>query len=117
MCVCVCVCVCVYVHVHVHCMIVCVCTIYMYYVHTHYPSASPPADDQVCGHFQQSLQQVADIITTSVYQVQEIGFILVKTDSLDDVREYGVRHFTGLYLLVGIFLKGRGGGKMSSKFS
>ena len=49
--------------------------------------------DQICGHFENSLQKVADIITTSVYQKKEIGFAVVRSKSLDDVRKFGVSCF------------------------
>ena len=44
----------------------------------------------MCGHFENSLQKVADIITTSMYQNQEIGFSVVRCSSLDEVKRYGV---------------------------
>ncbi|CAI8006914.1 hypothetical protein GBAR_LOCUS4962 [Geodia barretti] len=50
-------------------------------------------DQQVCAHFENSIQKVADIITTSMYQKQEIGFSLVRCSSLEEVQRYGVDDF------------------------
>ena len=47
-------------------------------------------DGQVCGHFEQSIQKVSDIITTSIYQRQEMGFAVVRCSQLEEVLKYGV---------------------------
>ena len=49
--------------------------------------------EQICGHFEQSLQGVANIITTSVYQKREMGFVLVRCGPVEEVARYGVSYF------------------------
>ena len=60
----------------------------------------PCADDQqVCGHFEQSIKAVSKIITTSLYQKREMGFAVVRCESVLEVQRFGVSNTRSIFTL------------------